>query len=236
MPADALPGKAKKGGMAVLAAPNFRSAAASTARFYEEHAAEYFRRTVDADLSNARDRFLEFVPSHGRILDAGCGSGRDLREFVRLGYRARGIDASRELVKLAADYASAPCEVMRLEDLPYSNRFDGIWACASLLHLPKPVLGRALHRFAKALVPNGVLFVSVQFGQGESLADDGRLFVYYTESEIEDAIRSAGFEVIDVWTSEDVLAGRESLRWVNVLGRVAGASDARKASKRVFGQ
>jgi SAM-dependent methyltransferase len=199
--------------------PQLRKALESTARFYEGHAAEYFQRTVHADLSNIYDRFLTFVPTAGRILDAGCGSGRDLREFVQRGYRATGIDASRELVKLAERYSLAPCHVMRLEALSHTDCFDAIWACASLLHLPKSMLDGVLRRFATALVPHGVMFASVQIGEGESLGPDGRLFAYYAKPEFAGALAEAGFEPLDVWISEDMLPGRERVSWVNVIAR-----------------
>jgi SAM-dependent methyltransferase len=194
-----------------------RESLVSTERFYETHAAEYFRRTVDVDLSHLYDRFLAAVPVGGRILDAGCGSGRDLREFVRRGYRATGIDASRALVRIAARHSPAPCFVMRFEDLSYENCFDAIWACASLLHVPKRMLRSVLHRLHLALVPGGVMFVSVQAGKGEALAPDGRFFARYTKQEFAKALKAAGFTVIEAWISKDVLAGRKSTRWINML-------------------
>jgi len=199
--------------------PQLRKALESTASYYEGHAAEYFQRTVHADLSNIYDRFLTFVPTAGRILDAGCGSGRDLREFGQRGYRATGIDASRELVELAKRYSSAPCHVMRLEALSYVGCFEAIWACASLLHLPKAMLDGVLRRLAKALVPHGVMFASVQIGEGESLGHDGRFFAYYSKNEFIEAITAAGFESLDVWISEDALPGRRTVCWLNVIAR-----------------
>ncbi len=223
VPDNALAGKAMKQEAdlpVVQLDPNLRRALDSTARFYEVHAAEYFERTVTADLSRIHDRFLAFVPAAGRILDAGCGSGRDLREFVQRGYRAKGIDASRELVKRAERYSSAPCHVMRLEALSFTNCFEAIWACASLLHLPKSAIGGVLRRFGRALVPQGVLFASVQVGQGESLGSDGRFFAYYTKAEFEGVIGAASFELVDVWTSQDLLSERGTVHWINLVARV----------------
>lgn len=189
----------------------------STDRFYEEHAAEYFDRTVGADLSNLYDRFLSMVPKAGRILDAGCGSGRDLRVFFGRGYRAMGIDTSRALVEIAQRYSGAPCAVGRLEKMVYEGCFDGIWACASLLHLPKTMLAPVLRRLHRALVPGGVMFASVQEGEGEQLAPDGRFFASYEATEFLSAVKGAGFVVRDVWGSEDMLLGRAATRWINVL-------------------
>src|SRR6266853_1977653 len=105
----------------------------STTRFYETHAREYFDRTVSADLSALYDDVLKHVKPGGRILDVGCGSGRDLKIF-----RARG--------------------------------FDAVWACASLLHLPKRNVVSILARLRLSLVEGGIVYASVQVGQGEVLA------------------------------------------------------------------
>lgn len=224
VPDNALAGKATRLRTApsvVQSESQLRRALESTAHFYDRHAAEYFQRTVHADFSGIYERFLAFVPDAGRILDAGCGSGRDLREFVRRGYRATGIDSSRELVKLAERHSSAPCHVMRLEALSFTNCFEAIWACASLLHLPKSMLGGALRRLGTALVPQGVMFASVQVGEGESVGPDGRLFAHYAKPEFADALTEAGFTPFDVWISEDKLSGREKVIWVNVIARCA---------------
>lgn len=143
--------------------------AASTSRFYDKHADEYFEKTVHANLTHLYERFLSRVPHRGRILDVGCGSGRDLKAFKSRGYRPFGIDSSSKLVRLAREYAGVECEVRRIQDIAYDGEFDAVWACASLLHLPKSELGEALKRLRRALVKNGVLFASVQIGQGEQV-------------------------------------------------------------------
>lgn len=194
--------------------------------YYEKHALEYFERTVGADMSPLYDSFLALVPPGGRILDAGAGSGRDLREFVRRGYRCRGIDASPSLARLAHEYSSAPCDVQRIEELDESAAYDGIWACASLLHLPKMTLVEALARLHKALVPLGALFASVQEGEGEQFDRSGRFFALYTPSEFLEAAAAAGFAIVRSWRSEDVLRDHVGPRWINVLAR-AGLSAPR---------
>lgn len=189
----------------------------STDQYYDEHAAEYYERTVAADMSHLYDRFLAMVPIGGKILDAGCGSGRDLLVFSERGFRAKGIDASRALVEMAKTRSGVSCCVGRIEEIKDEGKFDGVWACASLLHLPKAMLGSALCRLHRALVPGGAMFASVQEGNGEQRIDDGRYFAFYQPPEFLAAIESAGFSVIDVWGSDDVLQGRTATRWLNVL-------------------
>lgn len=194
-------------------------AAASTVSFYEVHAKEYFDRTVSADLSHLYDRFLARVRKGGRILDAGCGSGRDLRKFREFGFDAVGIDASNALVRMAREYSGAPCYTLRLEDIGYKQSFDGVWACASLQHLPKLALVPVLQRIQQALVAGGVMFASVQIGDGEALVPDGRFYAYYQREEFLRLVEDAGFMVEDWWISEDSLPSRSTIRWINVLAR-----------------
>jgi SAM-dependent methyltransferase len=193
-----------------------------TRQFYEERAEEYFRRTVSADLSHLYDRFLPHLPAGGRILDVGCGSGRDLRAFMQRGFRALGIDSSRALVDLARSYSGAECVVERIEDIAYEHQFNGVWACASLLHIPRAAIEDALTRIHRALLPGGVLLASVQEGEGEHVSADGRLYSFYNESEFLRLVKEAGFGVLEAWISQDVLEkeSKRPIRWLNVLGGV----------------
>lgn len=199
-----------------------RDAFYGTRQFYEERADEYFRRTVSADLSHLYDRFLPHLPAGGRILDVGCGSGRDLRVFTQRGFRALGIDSSRALVELARSYSGAECVVERIEEITYEHQFDGVWACASLLHLPRSAIEDALTRIQRALLPGGVLFASVQEGEGEHVSADGRLYTFYEESEFLRLVKEAGLGVLEAWISQDALEkeSKRPIRWLNVLGQV----------------
>jgi SAM-dependent methyltransferase len=170
-------------------------------------------------LSSLYDRFLVHVRPGGRILDAGCGAGRDLRKFRERGFNAIGIDASDALVKMAHEYSGAPCFTVRLEEMTYQGVFNGIWSCASLLHFPKHALVPVLRRLNQALVKGGTMFASVQMGQGEAFVPDGRYYAYYQREEFAGLLEGAGFLVVETWLTEDALIGRPAIRWVNVLGR-----------------
>jgi SAM-dependent methyltransferase len=191
----------------------------STSRFYDDRATEYFARTVNANLSHLYERFLPLIAKSGRILDVGCGSGRDLWAFKSRGYRPYGIDPSPRLLKLAREHAGVECGVARVQDMTYAGEFDGVWACASLLHLRKSELADSLHRVKAALIVGGVFFASVQSGQGEREITDGRFYAYYHPEEFLQAVVSAGFQVHDLWSTEDSLPNRPLVRWINVLAR-----------------
>ena len=198
-----------------------RATASSTNEFYAEHADEYFDRTVGANLEHLYQRFLPLLPAGAQILDAGCGSGRDMKAFKERGYRPYGIDASPDLVRLAHKFSGVECEVKRLQDVDWDAEFDGVWACASLLHLPKRELPLVLSYLRKALRTGGALFATVQSGVGERLAPDGRFFADYMSEEFLLSVRLAGFNVVEAWQSEDALPNRRSVGWVNVTARAA---------------
>lgn len=189
----------------------------STLQFYEAHAEDYFDRTVLADLSPLYDAFLKHVRPGGRILDVGCGSGRDLKNFRARGFDPIGVDASHALIKKAAEFSGVMCLPMKFEEIDFDRCFDAVWACASLLHIPKSTIFSILQRLNRALVKDGALFVSVQIGEGEKVSADGRYFVYYTPDELAAVLTKSGFSVTEIWVSTDSLADREPIRWVNII-------------------
>jgi len=196
------------------------AAVSSTDRFYEDHAVEYFSGTSGAQTQFVLDRFLSHLPANAAILDAGCGSGRDLKYFHSRGHCALGIDASTALVQMAAEYSGAPCEVVRIERISYEERFDGVWACASLLHLPRDAFRPALRSLNRALKRGGTLFMAVQEGQGEAILPDGRLYVYYSEDDIRRSLDAAGLAVNELWASRNSADAVRQPVWINVIATV----------------
>lgn len=193
------------------------AAVASTDRFYEVHAVDYFSWTFGAQTQLILDRFLSHLPAKASILDAGCGSGRDLKYFLSRGHCALGIDASTALVQMAAEYSGAPCEVARIESISHEERFDGIWACASLLHLPREAFPPALRCLNRALKRGGTLFMAVQQGQGEAILPDGRLYVYYSEDDMRTSLEAAGWAVDELWTTRNSAEAVHQPVWINVI-------------------
>ena len=122
-----------------------------TLSYYDRHAARFFDETVDVDMSAVRDRFLAYLPAGAAILDAGWGSGRDTAAFVRAGYRVSAFDGSPGLAAVAAERLGLDVAIKRFENLTLEPRFDGIWACASLLHLPARRLSSAFQRPSNGL-------------------------------------------------------------------------------------
>lgn len=204
----------------------------STIEFYDRHAAEYFERTVSADLSVLYERFLQHISPGGAILDVGAGSGRDMKALRERGFQVLGIDGSEQLAARATAFSGANCLAVRFDQLKFTSRFDGVWACASLLHVPKQQLARILRRLYMSLKRDGVLFISVRRGAGESTADDGRFFAYYDTDEVRRLVSGAAFRINDLWTSADQLANRSSLEWINVIAQKCGSVRSRHAKRK----
>jgi SAM-dependent methyltransferase len=106
--------------------------------FYDRNAERFAADTGGVDMSALHERFLRHVPPRARILDAGCGVRRDALAFLERGYSVVAFDALAEMVRLARERVAGRAEVlqMRFEDVAWRERFDDVWACASLLHVP----------------------------------------------------------------------------------------------------
>ena len=157
------------------------------------------------------------MPAGAAILDAGCGSGRDSRTFRQRGYRVTSIDASQTMVESARQHAAGPVHQMRFQDLDFEAEFDGIWACASLLHLPRAELPPVLQRLHQATRPGGIVYVSFKHGAGERLSQ-GRHFSDFTPTQLQNFVDlHSPFEVLQIWETQDVRPGRSQERWVNAL-------------------
>ena len=183
--------------------------------YYDANAEAYFRDTVDADVGSLRERFLAHVLPGGHILDAGCGSGRDARAFAEAGYRVTAFDASAEMVKLAAAHTGLDVKVMAFGDIECIEEFDGIWTCATLLHVPRAELDATFGRFAQALKRGGAWYLSVKHGTGDRVVG-GRTFTDMIEGEMQDRLEAAALTLADLWVTDDVRPGRAD-RWVNAV-------------------
>ena len=191
----------------------------TTVSFYNRNAARYSADTAGIDLSALHERFLALVPAGGFILDAGCGSGRDSLAFLKRGYRVRAFDAAPEMARLAAVHIGQPVQVQRFDELEERAAYDGIWACASLLHLPEAELPSALQRLWAALKPDGVMYLSLKHGDGERIDTKGRHFTDTTEDRLRGwlaALQETG--VVDCWLTHDERANSTEI-WINALVR-----------------
>jgi SAM-dependent methyltransferase len=190
----------------------------SASRYYEDNAQAYIGQTTDVDMSDLYAEFLPHIAPGGRILDAGSGSGRDTLSFRQRGYAVEAFDASPALAAASTRLTGVPTKVTRFQEFRSVPRFDGVWACASLLHVPKRELPDAIARLADALKPRGVLYASFKYGSGERRTQDGRLFVDLSEAELRSLLASVpSLTVTKIWITEGEGVLRGKSRWLNVI-------------------
>ena len=190
----------------------------TTLEYYERNAEKFTEGTVSADMHDAQMRFLRMLPPHAYILDFGCGSGRDSKAFLDQGYWVDAVDGSPELCCIASEMIGKPVKQMLFDDLSVSNQYDGIWACASILHLPRRDLVNVLQKISNALKTSGVLYASFKYGSYEGMRN-GRYFIDFTEGSLGNLIDGVpSLQIVDTWITDDVRPEREE-RWINTLVR-----------------
>lgn len=187
--------------------------------YYRKNAENFVKGTINADMEFNRKKFLQRLPDQGKILDFGCGSGRDAKVFLELGYEVEAVDGCRELCETAAEYTGIVVRQMDFMELDVREKYDGIWACASVLHLPYEELRAVLAKMAAALKENGVIYVSFKYGEFEGWRN-GRYFTDMTEDGVRRLVEETqGMSVEEIWVTADVREGRGDERWVNGVGR-----------------
>lgn len=169
-----------------------------TIAHYEEYADEFWSATKDHDVSQNTRAFLDALPQHTplNILDLGCGPGRDLHHFKSLGHNPTGVDGSATFCEMAATYADCPVinDTFTAMNLP-NSQFDGVFANASLFHVPRIELKSVLKKLHDCLRPNGILFTSNPRGRQEGWY--GKRYGHYLELETSlEFLEDAGFELV----------------------------------------
>ncbi|MBR3039950.1 MAG: class I SAM-dependent methyltransferase [Lachnospiraceae bacterium] len=170
-------------------------------------------------MSYWRNRFLKYIPDGGRILDAGCGSGRDSKAFIGQGYSVVAFDASREMCKKAAELLGQEVWQMRFDEMAFEDEFDGVWACASLLHVSENEIDDAIQRIKTSLSDNGILYASFKYGDGTTEKHE-RSFLNYTEETIQEMMEREGFEILECEISLDIRPDRKNEKWINVIVKI----------------
>ena len=190
-----------------------------TINYYNQHAQEFCENTKNADMSHVLEKFIAHLPQNALILDAGCGSGRDSKYFLEKGLQVEAFDASEELCKIASEYTGIKIKQMLFEELDEVELYDGVWACASILHVEKKQLPEILKKIATATKKGGIVYTSFKYGEFEGIRN-GRFFTYLTEESFGEILRSVSDLAIEkLWISADVRAERGEERWLNIVLR-----------------
>ena len=192
---------------------------AKTIEYYNENVSKFVNDTQDVVFCATQDLFLSYLNEGDSILDFGCGSGRDTKYFLSKGYKVDATDGSEEICKVASDYIGINVKCLLFNKLDEIDKYDGIWACASILHLDRDDLIDVFHRIARALKDNGILYTSFKYSEFEGMRN-GRYFTDFTiESFNEFQTNIPEFIIEKKWITSDVRAGREDEKWLNLIMR-----------------
>ena len=190
-----------------------------TLNYYNQHADAFIEGTQNADMSQQYRLFRKYLPDGGKILDLGCGSGRDSAYFQSLGFEVTAVDGSQELCRRVGEIYGIPATCIRFEELDFAAAFDGVWACASLLHVKKKDMPTVMGKVSAALKPGGVLYASFKYGSEERVSN-GRFFNDYTEDDLSTLLTPQNHLTLqEYWITEDVRPDRAGERWLNFIAK-----------------
>ena len=168
-----------------------------------------------------RKNVVHFISKYkilGDAIDLGCGSGRDSLEFIKQGYNITAVDGSKELSIAASKLIEQEVICSKFEELQLTEKFHGIWACASLLHVNKNHIVDVIQNVSSNLKINGIFYMSFKYGENEYIDEKGRYFNCYTEKTFSELINKIkGLKVKKVYRTIDILPGRGDITWLNIL-------------------
>ena len=200
--------------------------------YYNRYAVPYYEETVDASMEEVMKPFVELLSEeseNAEVLDLGCGSGRDTLLLEEYGFYVTPMDGSEEMCKLAEVNTDKEVLQMTYDEMEFDDVFDGIWACASLIHLTEDEMRKVMKKLVQALKENGVLYFSVHRGDRDGIYH-GRYFHDYNRRELQSLMEEyPELEVVDIWTTQDVRSEKSDKLWLNVLARKTGKEEMQES-------
>ena len=194
-----------------------------TIEYYNANAQDFISNTKDVVFNENQDLFLNELKkrfpeiNNPIVLDFGCGSGRDTKYFLQNNLLVDAIDGSEEMCKFASDYTGIQVKQVFFQDWKSEKKYNGIWACSSILHLKKDDLLVVLKNLLNHLIPNGILYTSFKYGDFEG-EHKGRYFTNFTENTFNQFVTNLDdFKILKTWITSDVRPGRENEKWLNLI-------------------
>lgn len=201
-----------------------KQASKGTLNYYNDNAVAFAIQTVSIDIHNLYELFINQLPQRNKhyLLDVGCGSGRDANYFAKQGYEVTAIDASAELIQwahkahMSSRISWVHLNLSSIEKQAWENKFTGIWACASLLHVPFLELPFIINSLLDTLTDDGVMYVSFKYGKGERV-DEERFFCDMDELRWKTIVAKIQHVIeYHIWLSADKRADCKDA-WFNVV-------------------
>lgn len=189
----------------------------STINYYDENSSAFVESTRTIDFSAIQNKFLSYLSKNAKILDFGCGSGRDTKYFLNKGYKVDAIDGSKKLCQYASKYTGIEVKNMLFQELNAVDQYDGIWACSSILHLDKDELSKVLNKMSVALKKDGIIYTSFKYSEFEGVRN-GRYFTDFTEKTFQKFLEQIHLLIVETqWITGDARPEREDERWLNLI-------------------
>ncbi len=188
----------------------------NTLLYYEENAKNFIASTLTVNMHEIQDEFLSLLHEGSLILDYGCGSGRDSKYFLEKGFKVDAFDGCKAFCDEASKLTGIAVKNIVFSDFSENQKYDGIWACSSLLHAPKKELPHLLKKIEEALKPNGIFYCSFKKGDFEG-ERNGRHFSDFTKEELINLVRnSTNLSEVKIWQTKDARADRSDI-WINSI-------------------
>ncbi len=185
--------------------------------YYDDNSQKYIKNTLDSDMKDVYEPFMKYINKVDCILDAGCGSGRDSLHFINSGFCVTAFDLSKEMVKSASELTGLEVQNVGFLDIDYYDRFDAVWACASLLHLNRDELPIAFEKLHKALKDNGIMYCSFKL-RDKDFINGNRCFTCFTEESFRSFIKQSNlFDVLEIFITHDGRENRKEELWLNAI-------------------
>lgn len=193
-----------------------------TLMYYKENAVQFAYETQNLDFSKVQNKFLDKLEPDAVILDFGCGAGRDTKYFLEKGFQVEAIDGCLELCRLASEFTRIFVKQMLFEELEEKEKYNAVWACASILHLPKERLKSVLKKLYDALKKNGILYTSFKYGIFEGNRK-GRYFTDMTGEKFFNFLHNIDnigkWKIEEQWITSDIRSERGGEQWMNFILR-----------------
>ena len=190
-----------------------------TIKYYNENAKTFVEGTVSVDFSDIQTKFINKLNANAKILDFGCGSGRDTKFFLENGFDVEAIDGSEELCKFASEYTGINVKHMYFQQLEEVSKYDAVWACSSILHLSYDELIDVMKKIVDSLKTNGLFYTSFKYGDFEG-DRNGRYFINMDEIRISSLLENIEhLQIEEMWITTDVRPNRGEEKWINLFMR-----------------